>query len=180
MATPQRRSSGRIARRRDHGTHDNADGPTLWATGQSIQRYANRRSAMANHRCERIFVTLERPVPGLDHLKAVDPVELAWHGSNEDAESIGVTPLEDFCVAAFDGPERYHEKPRWRPAAAGLKTVRAVIALYEKRIADRSDPRGRTPETLGKKVAVLRQLESVLDQADARDIRFYLAVKDLA
>ena len=57
-----------------------------------------------NNRCERIFVMLERAIPGLDHLKAVDPVELAWHQSDADAESLGVKPIDDFCVASFDGP----------------------------------------------------------------------------
>jgi hypothetical protein len=134
---------------------------------------------MPDYRCERIFVMLDRPIPGVDHLKAVDPVELAWHQSDDDARSIGVAPLTDFCVAAFDGPPPWREKVRWHTAAAGLKTVRALIALYEKRIAAGSDPRGRTVDTLTKDVALLRQVEALLDAADARDIRFYLAVKDL-
>ena len=74
---------------------------------------------MGNYRCERMFVMLERAIPGLDHLKAVDPVELAWHQSNADAESLGVPTIEDFCIAAFDGPPPWREKPRWLPAAEG-------------------------------------------------------------
>ena len=38
---------------------------------------------MANFRCERLFVMLDEPVPGLNHLKAVDPVEFAWHHSDD-------------------------------------------------------------------------------------------------
>ena len=134
---------------------------------------------MSNYRCERIFVMLERAIPGLDHLKAVDPVELAWHQSDGDAMSLGLTPIDEFCVAAFDGPPPFRETPRWRPAAAGLKTVRGLIAFYEKRIAAEADLPDRSAEQLRKRVAVLRQLETVLDRADARDVRFYLAVKDL-
>jgi hypothetical protein len=134
---------------------------------------------MSNHRCERIFIMLDRPILGVDHLKAVDPVELAWHQSDQDARSIGIVPLEDFCVAAFDGPPPWREPVQWHAAATGLETVRALIALYEKRLAAGSDPRGRAADTLGKKLALLRQVETLLDAADAREIRFHLAVKDL-
>jgi hypothetical protein len=44
---------------------------------------------MANFRCERLFVMLDEPVPGLNHLKAVDAVEFAWHHSDAHAEQLG-------------------------------------------------------------------------------------------
>ena len=37
---------------------------------------------MANFRCERLFVMLDEPVPGLDHLKAVDPWSSRTSGRN--------------------------------------------------------------------------------------------------
>jgi hypothetical protein len=38
---------------------------------------------MANFRCERAFVMLDEPVPGLNHLKAVDPEAFAYLLSDE-------------------------------------------------------------------------------------------------
>jgi hypothetical protein len=128
---------------------------------------------MANFRCERIFVVLDEPVPGLDHLRAIDPVELAWLHSDNDAIANGVQPLRDFSFAPF-------ERPRWRPASEGLATVRALITLYEKWLQRGEDPYGCKPTVLQNKLVVLRQLQSVLDAADTRDRKFYLAVRDLA
>ncbi|MBY0395236.1 MAG: hypothetical protein K2X91_02045, partial [Thermoleophilia bacterium] len=71
---------------------------------------------MANFRCERLFVMLDEPVPGLNHMKAVDPVEFAWHDSDLDAQRLDLTPLGDFSFAPF-------ERRRWSPASEGLKTV---------------------------------------------------------
>ncbi|WP_165070368.1 hypothetical protein [Paludisphaera rhizosphaerae] len=128
---------------------------------------------MANFRCERLFVMLEDPVPGLNHLKAVDPVEFAWLGSDDDAERLGLTPLGDFTFAPY-------ERPKWQPAAKGLKTIRGLIDLYRGWLAQGSNPYGYTEEVLKKKLAVLSQVETVLDAADSRDRRFYLAAKDLS
>ena len=41
---------------------------------------------MANFRCERLFLMLDEPIPGLDHLRAVDPEQFAWHGTDREAE----------------------------------------------------------------------------------------------
>ncbi|MFO0952959.1 MAG: hypothetical protein U0835_17765 [Isosphaeraceae bacterium] len=128
---------------------------------------------MANFRCERLYVMLDEPVPGLDHLRAVDPVEFAHLGSDDDAERLGVTPLSDFTFAPF-------ERKRWRHADEGLKTVRALIRLYQDEVA-LTDP-GREPrnQVLSNQLVVLAQVEAVLDAASARGRRFYLAAKDLA
>ena len=128
---------------------------------------------MANFRCERLFVMLDEPVPGLDHLKAVDPVEFAYLGSDDDAEQLGVTPLSVFTFAPFD-------RKRWRPAGEGLRTIRALIRLYRDRIASGRPEHEQRNEVLKEKLAVLGQVEAVLDAADGRDRRFYLAAKDLA
>jgi hypothetical protein len=126
---------------------------------------------MANFRCERLFVMLDEPVPGLDHLRAVDPVAFAWLLSDHDAEQVGLTPLSTFTYAPFD-------RERWRPAAEGLKTVRGLIALYQERLARVQVEEGRKKGVLATKLAVLRQVEAVLDAADCRDRRFYFAARD--
>jgi len=128
---------------------------------------------MANFRCERLFVMLDEPVPGLDHLKAVDPFEFACHHSDDHAEQAGLTPLGSFTFAPF-------ERPRWQPAAKGLKTVRGLIDLYRGRLAQGRNPYGYTAEVVTGKLAVLEQVEAVLDAADSRDRLFYLAARDLA
>jgi hypothetical protein len=129
---------------------------------------------MANFRCERLFVMLDEPIPGLDHFRAVDPVGFAGLFSQDDAESIDVTPLERFCYGPFD-------RPRWRPAADGLVSVRALIGLYENWLTREAGEPGRyTQDVLKEKIGVLRQVQSVLDAADSRDRRFYFKMKDLA
>jgi hypothetical protein len=128
---------------------------------------------MANFRCERLFVMLDEPVPGLNHLKAIDPVEFAWHRSDDKAEQAGLTPLGSFTFAPF-------ERPRWQPAAKGLGTVRGLIELYRRWLDQGHNPYGYTEEVLTSKLAVLDQVEAVLDAADSLDRRFYLAAKDLA
>ncbi|MHC5538206.1 hypothetical protein ACYOEI_08255 [Singulisphaera rosea] len=128
---------------------------------------------MANFRCERLFVMLDEPVPGLDHLKAVDPVEFAYLGAEADAEQLGVTPLDDFTFAPF-------ERKRWSPAAEGLTTVRALISRFQDQLSSERPEHADRNEVLHGKLVVLRQVEAVLDAADSRDRRFYLAAKDLA
>lgn len=58
---------------------------------------------MANFRCERLFVVLDEPVPGLDHVRAVDPVEFAWLGTDAHAGALGVTPLSSFAFLLLAG-----------------------------------------------------------------------------
>jgi hypothetical protein len=128
---------------------------------------------MANFRCERLFVMLDEPVPGLDHLKAVDPVEFAFLYADDDAEQLGVTPLGTFTYAPF-------EKKRWRPAREGLTTVRRLIRLYQERIALNRPEDEQRNNLLKTKLAVLNQVKAVLDAADSKDRLFYLAAKDLA
>ena len=128
---------------------------------------------MANFRCERLFVMLDEPVPGLNHLKAIDPVEFAWLHSDDHAEQAGLTPLGDFTFAPF-------ERPRWQPAARGLKTVRGLIDLYRGWLAQGQNPYGYADEVLTTNLRVLGQVEAVLKAADSRDRRFYLAAKDLS
>lgn len=115
-------------------------------------------------------VTLENPIPGLNHLRAFSSDELNDIVYSEcDAASAGITPFEVFCVG-------WGGRRRWASAAEGLKVTRAMIALYEKWEAAEPVPGRGTPESIGTKLRVLRRLESILDQADARDIRFTIVV----
>lgn len=127
---------------------------------------------MADFRCERLFVILDEPVPKLDHLKAVDAVEFASIDSDAVAEQAGLTPLSAFTFAPF-------ERPRWRAAAKGLKTIRGLIALYREWLAQGHNAYGYTEEALKRDLSVLAQVEAVLDAADSRDRRFYFAAKGL-
>ena len=127
---------------------------------------------MANFRMERLFVMLDDRIPGLDHLKAVDAVEFAWHHSNQHAESLGVTPLDAFTYAPFQQPE-------WHDASECLATIRALRALYADWIAKGANPIGYTEDVLREKDAVLQRVEEVLDSADTLGRKFYLAARDL-
>jgi len=128
---------------------------------------------MANFRCERIYVMLDDPVPGLDHLKAIDPFEFAELDTDGIAELLDVDPLSRFLYAPF-------ERPRWRPAAKGLTTVRRLREYYEGLTEAQRVSAAIHPELLEKTRRVLQQLEDVLDAADTRDRKFYLQARDLA
>ena len=130
---------------------------------------------MANFRCERAFVMLDEPVPGLNHLKAVDPEAFAYLLSDEISywmTGAGYTPLIDFLYAPFD-------RPKWRPAGKGLQSVRGAMDLYQKWLDAGANPLGWSRERMEKELVVLGQVAEVLDLADARDRRFYFAAKDL-
>jgi hypothetical protein len=128
---------------------------------------------MANFRCERLFVMLDEPVPGVNHLKAVDPVEFASLGSDDHAEQAGLTPLRTYTFAPF-------ERPRWYPAEQGLQTVRGLIELYRGWLVQGRNPYGYADDVLTANLAVLGQVETGLAAACASGRCFYLAAKDLA
>jgi hypothetical protein len=127
---------------------------------------------MADFRCERLFVMLDDPIPGLDHLRAVDPFEFRESLSDSEALMLGVTPLMDFAYPPF-------ECPRWHAAAKGLKSVRALIGLYEKWIARGKCDFGYRMDFVEQKLRVMRQVQAVLEAADTHDRRFHLAMRDL-
>lgn len=131
---------------------------------------------MANFRGERVFVMLDEPVPGLDHLNAVDVVGFAALLSDELSfwlTDAGVTPLIDFLYAPFD-------RPKWRPAGKGLRSVHGVMELYRQWLNAGSNPLGWSRERMEAELVVLGQVADVLDAADARNRRFYFAARDLA
>jgi hypothetical protein len=127
---------------------------------------------MANFRLERLFVILDEPVPGIDNLKAVDPVEFAWHCSNHIAEQLGVTPFDDFAYAPF-------QQPKWHEPDEGLKTAKALLDQYRRWLDAGTNPYMYASETLKSKIIVLEQVEDLLTAASSLDRQFYLAAKDL-
>ena len=138
---------------------------------------------MANFRAERVFVMLDQPIPGFDHLKAIDPTELcsACTLTEMDADRLNLDTLYSFSVAAGERSWQPREKPRWRPPSEGLAAVRGLLAHYDDRITrGEGSAGGVIASALPKIAAVLRQVEAVLDKADTHDRRFCLAVKDLA
>lgn len=131
---------------------------------------------MANFRCERAFVMFDEPVPGLNHLRAVDAegfADLLNEAMSFWMVEAGYTPLTDFLYAPFD-------RPKWRPAGKGLRSVRGAMELYRKWLAADTNPLGCSRESMEKDLAVLGQVAEVLDLADGRDRRFYFAARDLA
>lgn len=128
---------------------------------------------MANFRMERLFVMLDEPVPGLNHFKAIDPEEFAWHGTNLVADQLGIARLDEFTFAPF-------QKPRWHSCAEGLETVNALLDKHREWRNAETNPFDYGPEVLDEKITILTQLQSVLQAADSLDRRFYLAAKDLA
>lgn len=138
---------------------------------------------MSNFRAERVFVMLDSPIQGFDHVKAIDPERLcdAFALSEGDSNALDLDPLYDFSIAAGDRSWQPREKPRWRAAESGLKAVRGLLAHYQSQLArGQGSAAGVSPSALPRIVETLRQLEAVLDKADTYDRRFCFAVKDLA
>src|SRR5687767_5240971 len=99
---------------------------------------------MGNFRCERVFVMLDEPVPGLDHLKAVDPEAFASLLSEEISfwmTEAGYKPLTDFLYAP-------HDRPKWRPARKGLRSVRGAVKLYQQWLDAGANPCGWSPQQM--------------------------------
>ena len=130
---------------------------------------------MANFRYEKVFVMLDEPVPGLNHLRAVDPEVFACLLSDEISYWLveaGHRPLIDFLYAPFD-------RPKWRPAGTGLQSVRGAMELYQKWLDAGANPLGWSHDRMERELIVLGQVADVLDAADSRERRFYFAAKDI-
>ena len=129
---------------------------------------------MANFRCERVVVKLEQPVPGLNHLRAVNSEAFADALTEELDNALsddGVETLTAFLYAPFD-------RPKWHPAAASLEAIRAALAILERWHAAESVPVARTKTALAEDISALRQVAEVLDAADTRDRRFHFLAQD--
>src|SRR3954451_21261946 len=92
---------------------------------------------MANFRAERVFVMLDQAIPGLDHIKAIDPTELcsACTLSETDSNRLDLDTLYSFSIAAGERSWQPRENPRWNSAYKGLTAVRGLLAHYDERIA---------------------------------------------
>jgi hypothetical protein len=108
---------------------------------------------MSNFRPERLFPMLDSPIPGLNHLRAINPTELssACLITDTDADILNLPRLTSFATPRGDHPGQPRQKPTWHLPSTALPTL----------------------------ITTLRHLESLLDQADTHDRRFYLAMKDL-
>lgn len=114
---------------------------------------------------ETLRIRLQRPIPGVDHLNAVDPERFAWlHGRWDDiAGELGVDKINDFYV--YEG-EHGPARTRWYQAKEALGAVRAVLEYYHAGRGSLSD------EDREETIDVFETVESLLDDADLREIRF--------
>jgi hypothetical protein len=131
-----------------------------------------------NYRVERVLLTFQEEIPGLDPAAAIDPNALADCYTDFDAQHLGLQPLSDYYIADFtEVAEPYIESRRWYESLEGLKTVRGLLKHYRAVAASGRDPLGRSIETIGGKIRLLERLEAVLSEADERGIKFCLLVK---
>jgi hypothetical protein len=114
---------------------------------------------------EKLYIRLQRPIPGVDHLKAIDPERFAdFHGRWDDvAAQLDVDRINDLYV--YEG-ENGKDPGRWFRASKGLKAVRAVLEYY------RSGKGSMSDEQRQETIDLFDAVERILDDADFRDIRF--------
>jgi hypothetical protein len=114
---------------------------------------------------EKLYLRLQRPIPGVDHLKAFDPEQFAeYHGRWDDvAPSLDVDRINDFYV--YEG--EYGKKAmKWHRARQGLKAVRAILDYYR-------EGRGSlAAEARQSTIELFEKVESLLDEADLHKIGF--------
>jgi hypothetical protein len=132
-----------------------------------------------NYRVERVVVGLQELVAGLNPIRRVDPIALANAYTDFDAQHLGLRPLSDYYIADFgEGAEPYVERRRWYKASAGLKTVKGLLQHYRDILIRGKDPLGREPGVIQKKVHILEQLQSVLQDVETAGVGFCLLVTD--
>ena len=113
---------------------------------------------------EKLYLRLQSALPGVDHIRAIDPAEFAFLHTEWDgiAGKLDIDSINDLYV--YDGEYGKH-KMRWHAASRGLVAVRAVIKYYE-------DGEGVSAPLRDRSIALFRTVEMILDEADLRDIRF--------
>ncbi len=114
---------------------------------------------------EKLYVRLQRPIPGLDHVQAIVAGRFAeYHGRWDDvAQQLGVQRINDFYI--YEG--EYGKTPgRWHRTSKGLKAVRAVLEYYRSGQGSMSDEQRQAT------VELFQAVENILDKADGCDIRF--------
>lgn len=114
---------------------------------------------------EKLRVRLQRPIPGVDPIAAIDAEQFAeFHGSWDDvAGQLDVDRIND--LYSYEG--EYGKIPgKWHRASKGLKAVRAVLEYYRSGNGTVSEERRTTI------IELFEAVEGILDEADLRDIRF--------
>ena len=113
----------------------------------------------------KLRIRLQRPIPGVDHLSMIDPEEFAsLHGRWDDiAEQLGVDLINDFYV--YEG-ENGKGSTKWHSSRRGLKAVRTVLDYY------RGGKGSLSESDRSLTISVFESVESVLDDADLREIKF--------
>jgi len=116
-------------------------------------------------RVEKLYIRLQRPLPNIDHLKAIDPERFAeFHGRWDNvAQLLDVDRINDFYV--YEG--EYGKDPvKWHRASKGLKAIRAVLDYYRSGQGSMSDEQRQAT------IELFQVVEGILDDADLRDTRF--------
>lgn len=114
---------------------------------------------------EKLYIRLQRPIPGFDHLKGIEPESFAEYHSRWDtvAELLDVDRINDFYV--YEG-EYGRDPVKWHRASKGLQAIRAVLEYY------RSGQGSMNPVQRQATIEFFQVIESILDDADLRNIRF--------
>lgn len=119
----------------------------------------------------KLFIRLEEPIRGLNHLNAVDPEQFAEiHSTDIDARRLGLTPFQDFII--YEG-EYGNQPDQWHDAADALQTTRGLIAFYGEQF-DRWDESIRSKESVQRDLKTLSDLLRVFESAEEKGIRFCL------
>jgi hypothetical protein len=130
---------------------------------------AQRASFLESHGEERLVeklrIRLQRPIPGVDPLAAIDAERFAeFHGRWDNvAEQLDLDRINDFYV--YEG-EYANDAGKWHRASKGLKAVRAILEFYRSGNGSISDDQRRAT------IELFEAVETILDEADLRDIRF--------
>ena len=114
---------------------------------------------------EKLFLRLQRPVPGFDHLAAIDPERLAELHSvwDEIAPVLDLDRINDFYV--YEG-EYGKDRRKWFRAAKGLGAVRSVLEYLRAGRSALNEDQTRAA------IALFEIVENILDEADLRGIAF--------
>lgn len=124
---------------------------------------------MANFRAERLFIRIQEPIDGFDPNQGIDVEEFAWTMVC-DQKALERDSLSKFTIGPGD-------KPRWFPAEAGLKVVRACLAEVGEKAANAELELQK--QGLQNKIAMLKAVENRLDTIDTYDRKFYFQARDL-
>jgi hypothetical protein len=113
----------------------------------------------------KLYVRLQRPIPGVDPFKQVDPEQFAefHHRWDDVAGQLDVDRINDFYV--YEG-ENGNRLVKWHRASKALNAVRVVLEHYRSGQSSISDEARRATIDLFEKV------EAILDDADLHDVRF--------